>query len=134
MLAASNHALNPRAEIHVPHRESGIRMVVDTLEPMDVGRRAYRLVGGVLVERTVGEVLPTVKANQEGIKQLIQQLGQTQAEKEKAAAEWKVKFRWYHPLQYPYYLHVIERTKDLGQFAHKRTINVLQFCLRAASN
>lgn len=65
-------------------------MVVDTLEPMDVARRAYRLVGGVLVERTVGEVLPTVKANQEGIKQLLQQLGTTRANKEKEAAEWKV--------------------------------------------
>lgn len=65
-------------------------MVVDTLEPMDVSRRAYRLVGGVLVERTVGEVLPTVKANQEGIKQLLQQLGMTRANKEKEAAEWKV--------------------------------------------
>lgn len=67
-------------------------MVVDTLGPMDVTRRAYRLVGGVLVERTVGEVLPTVKANQEGILHVIQQLGKSQADKEMAAAEWKVSF------------------------------------------
>lgn len=65
-------------------------MVVDTLEPMDSSRRAYRLVGGVLVERTVGEVLPTVRANQEGIKQVLQQLTKSQADKEKAAVEWKV--------------------------------------------
>ena len=49
-------------------------MVVDTLTPLEVTRRAYRLVGGVLVERTVGEVLPTVKANQESIKQVLLQL------------------------------------------------------------
>lgn len=67
-------------------------MVVDTLEPMDASRRAYRLVGGVLVERTVGEVLPTVKANQEGIKQLLQQLGTTRVNKEREAAEWKVMY------------------------------------------
>lgn len=66
-------------------------MVVDTLEPLEGTRRAYRLVGGVLVERTVGEVLPTVKANQEGIKQLLQQLATTRANKEKEAAEWKVR-------------------------------------------
>lgn len=42
------------------------------------------------MERTVGEVLPTVKANQEGIKQLLQQLATTRANKEKEAAEWKV--------------------------------------------
>ncbi|CAN0577563.1 unnamed protein product, partial [Ectocarpus sp. 12 AP-2014] len=64
-------------------------MVVDTLEPLEGTRRAYRLVGGVLVERTVGEVLPTVKANQEGIKQLLQQLATTRANKEKEAAAWK---------------------------------------------
>lgn len=68
-------------------------MVVDTLEPLEATRRAYRLVGGVLVERTVGEVLPTVKANQEGIKQLLEQLGATRASKEKEAAEWKVRER-----------------------------------------
>lgn len=65
-------------------------MVVDTLTPLEVTRRAYRLVGGVLVERTVGEVLPTVKANQEGIKQLLVQLAASKTDKEKAAAEWKV--------------------------------------------
>lgn len=64
--------------------------MVDTLEPLDAARRAYRLVGGVLVERTVGEVLPTVKANQEGIGQLLQQLEKTQADKEMEATQWKV--------------------------------------------
>ena len=36
------------------------RLVEETLEPLDPDRRAFRLVGGVLVERTVKEVLPTV--------------------------------------------------------------------------
>lgn len=51
------------------------------------------MVGGVLVERTVGEVLPTVQANQEGIKQLLAQLAKSQADKEMAATEWKVNSR-----------------------------------------
>lgn len=68
-----------------------IRLVVDTLTPLEESRRAYRLVGGVLVERTVGEVLPTVKANQEGIKQLLQQLAKTQRDGELAASKWKVR-------------------------------------------
>lgn len=33
-------------------------LVQNQLKPLDGGRRAYRLVGGVLMERTVGEVLP----------------------------------------------------------------------------
>lgn len=46
------------------------------------------------MERTVGEVLPTVKANQEGIKQLLSQLAASKTDKEKAAAEWKVIFEF----------------------------------------
>lgn len=70
--------------------ETNSRLVVDTLTPLEATRRAYRLVGGVLVERSVREVLPTVQANQEGIKQLLAQLATSQAEKERAATEWKV--------------------------------------------
>lgn len=43
------------------------RLVVDTLTKLDSGRKAFRLVGGVLVERTVGEVLPVVSQNFEGV-------------------------------------------------------------------
>jgi len=42
-------------------------LVEETLQPLDAGRKAYRLVGGVLVERTVGEVLPSVKTNKENV-------------------------------------------------------------------
>ncbi len=35
-------------------------MVIKTLQPMDTGRKCFRLVGDVLVERTVGEALPAI--------------------------------------------------------------------------
>jgi prefoldin subunit 2 len=38
-------------------------VVMKTLEPMDAKRKCFRLVGEVLVERTVGEVFPAVKKN-----------------------------------------------------------------------
>jgi prefoldin subunit 2 len=38
-------------------------LVVNQLRPLDKGRKAYRLVGGVLVERTVGEVIPALEDN-----------------------------------------------------------------------
>ena len=44
--------------------------MVETLEGMEKSRRAFRLIGGVLVERTVEEVLPSVKQNQSGITQV----------------------------------------------------------------
>jgi hypothetical protein len=33
-------------------------LVIKQLEPMDKGRRCYRMIGDVLVERTVAETLP----------------------------------------------------------------------------
>lgn len=43
-------------------------LVVRTLEPLDAGRKCFRLVGDVLVERTVGEVLPAVQKNRDNLK------------------------------------------------------------------
>jgi prefoldin subunit 2 len=43
------------------------RLVVDTLSHLEGGRKAFRLVGGVLVERTVAEFLPIVSDNFEGV-------------------------------------------------------------------
>lgn len=43
------------------------RLVVEALSKLEHERKAFRLVGGVLVERTVGEVLPTVTQNMEGV-------------------------------------------------------------------
>ncbi len=43
-------------------------LVEDTLKPLDGGRRAYRLVGDVLVERTVAEVLPSITQNKNNVR------------------------------------------------------------------
>lgn len=43
-------------------------MVIRTIKDMDAQRRCFRLVGGVLVERTVGEVLPAVQKNHDGVR------------------------------------------------------------------
>lgn len=43
------------------------RLVIETLSKLESDRKAFRLVGGILVERTVGEVLPTVTRNAEGV-------------------------------------------------------------------
>ena len=45
-----------------------IRLVEETLTPLDPGRRSYRLIGGVLVERTVGEVLPSLVVNRQKVR------------------------------------------------------------------
>jgi prefoldin subunit 2 len=40
------------------------------MQPLDSDRRAFRMVGGVLVERTVGEVLPVVTDNRKKVSTL----------------------------------------------------------------
>jgi len=67
--------------------------VIDALEPLDGNRRCFRMVGGVLVERTVNEVLPAVKANLEKISSLIVQLNETLDRKEKELTEFQSRYR-----------------------------------------
>ena len=45
----------------------GLRLVVDVLKGVEGERRCFRLVGGVLVERTVKEVLPALQYNNEQV-------------------------------------------------------------------
>lgn len=53
------------AELEVDRNEHVL--VEETLEKMEGGRRAYRLVGDVLVERNVAEVLPSVQQHKEKV-------------------------------------------------------------------
>lgn len=57
-------------------------LVIRAISDMDDKRKCFRLVGGVLVERTVGEVLPAVNTNKGGISGIKEQL-QKQFEKKK---------------------------------------------------
>ncbi|TDH66604.1 uncharacterized protein CCR75_005194 [Bremia lactucae] len=67
--------------------------VIQTLNDLPKDRKAYRMVGGVLVERTVQEVLPAVTANRDGIAQVLAQLNGNIGQKEKAADEWQRKYK-----------------------------------------
>lgn len=51
-------------------------LVVDALKDVDQDRTCYRMIGGVLVERTVKEVLPAVKHNKEQLKDFQDRLNQ----------------------------------------------------------
>lgn len=59
---------------------------------MDAQRTCFRLVGGVLVERQVKDVLPAVQANLEGILQIIKQLAETYKKKEDDLAVYQKKY------------------------------------------
>ena len=67
MTAECTKLVEKITELEVDRNEH--KLVETTLEPLDDTRKAYRLVGGVLVERTVGEVLPSVRTNRENVSQ-----------------------------------------------------------------
>jgi Prefoldin subunit len=56
------------------------RLVVKTLDGLDGERRCWRLVSGVLVERTVAEVLPAVTDTRDGIQRVVDDLKEKQKE------------------------------------------------------
>ncbi len=58
------------------------RMVLDTLEKMEGERTCFRLVGGVLVQRQVAQVLPALQQNMDGIVNIMKQLALNYKSKE----------------------------------------------------
>ncbi|KAJ1679559.1 Cochaperone prefoldin complex subunit [Spiromyces aspiralis] len=66
-------------------------LVIDTMKPLNADRKCFRLVNGVLVERTVKEVLPALEANRKGIKDVVEKLLEEYKKKEKAFKELQAK-------------------------------------------
>lgn len=50
------------------------------------------MVNGVLVERTVQEVLPALKTNSEGLKQVLEELLKQYKSKQDEMDAWKVRY------------------------------------------
>eukprot|EP00297_Palpitomonas_bilix_P014888 CAMPEP_0113873950 /NCGR_PEP_ID=MMETSP0780_2-20120614/4059_1 /TAXON_ID=652834 /ORGANISM="Palpitomonas bilix" /LENGTH=129 /DNA_ID=CAMNT_0000859661 /DNA_START=46 /DNA_END=435 /DNA_ORIENTATION=+ /assembly_acc=CAM_ASM_000599 len=88
----TNNLRQKLAELESDAREH--ELVLNTIKPLDGDRKAYRLVGGVLVERTVAEVLPAVETNKKGLDEVMGKLQQALAAKEKELndhiAEYKI--------------------------------------------
>ncbi|KAI7875354.1 Prefoldin beta-like protein [Lichtheimia hyalospora FSU 10163] len=67
------------------------KLVIDSISPLEPDRKCFRMVGGVLVERTVKEVLPALQTNYSGIQQVIQSLLQSYKRKEQEFQEFQKK-------------------------------------------
>ncbi len=46
--------------------------MIETLKEVDKDRKCFRMVGGVLVERTVNEVLPALEQNKDQVEQNLE--------------------------------------------------------------
>ncbi len=67
-------------------------LVVTTIKDLDSKRKCFRKIGGVLVERTIGEVLPAVQRNLQGIDGMIKTLSDTLKDKQKVLDDYKEKY------------------------------------------
>ncbi|KAG8480444.1 hypothetical protein CXB51_025118 [Gossypium anomalum] len=68
-------------------------LVINAIQPLDQSRRCYRMIGGVLVERTIKEVLPAVQRNKEGLEEVIARLNETLEKKKKEIADFETKYK-----------------------------------------
>merc|ERR1711907_663810 len=57
-------------------------LVLEAIKPLEKDRKCWRLVGGVLVERTVGEVVPSLDQNIELIDKTLAQYNDALKKKE----------------------------------------------------
>ncbi|UDD56363.1 hypothetical protein AFCA_003909 [Aspergillus flavus] len=67
------------------------KLVIETLEPLPEERKCFRMVNGVLVERTIRDVLPTLKTNSDGLKQVLEELLKQYKSKQTELDNWKKK-------------------------------------------
>lgn len=70
------------------------RLVIETLEPLPTDRKCFRMVNGVLVERTIQDVLPSLKTNSDGLKQVLEEMLKQYKSKQAELDSWKVYLRF----------------------------------------
>jgi hypothetical protein len=66
------------------------RLVLETLVPLPEDRKCFRLINGVLVERTVKDVVPALQTNAEGLKKVLDDLVKQYKAKQDELEKWKV--------------------------------------------
>lgn len=67
------------------------KLVIETLEPLPQDRKCFRMVNGVLVERTIRDVIPSLKTNSDGLKQVLDELLKQYKAKQTEMDAWKKK-------------------------------------------
>jgi len=77
------------AEIDMERKEH--ELVIEALKEVDASRKCFRMIGGVLVERTVGTVLPALVSNHEQLIKIAESLTQQLEAKGKDLQEYREK-------------------------------------------
>lgn len=79
------------------------RLVIETLEPLPKDRKCFRMVNGVLVERTIDDVLPALKTNSDGLKQVLEEMLKQYKTKQGELDSWKVRLSVSPQMNVPWY-------------------------------
>lgn len=66
-------------------------MVIETLKSVNEDRKCYRMIGGVLCERTVKDVLPALENNKEQLTKVIEAITEQLSKKGTEINEYKEK-------------------------------------------
>jgi prefoldin subunit 2 len=66
------------------------RLVLETLVPLSGDRKCFRMINGVLIERTVKDVIPALKTNSEGLSKVLEDLVKQYKAKQEEMEKWKV--------------------------------------------
>jgi chaperonin cofactor prefoldin len=69
------------------------QLVMEALQKLDKDRKCFRLVGDVLVERTVGETVPAVLKNRDNLKSTIESFQKQLEIQKKELAEFQEKYK-----------------------------------------
>ncbi|KAK2610954.1 hypothetical protein N8I77_004339 [Diaporthe amygdali] len=65
------------------------KAVLETLEPLSGDRKCFRMINGVLAERTVKDVVPALKTNLEGLEKVLTELTEQYNTKTTEMEKWK---------------------------------------------
>lgn len=66
-------------------------LVLESLKNLPADRKCFRMINGVLVERTLQDVIPALKTNSEGLKQVLDDLVKQFNNKQTEMNDWKKK-------------------------------------------
>ncbi|KAI4149378.1 MAG: hypothetical protein LQ340_004667 [Diploschistes diacapsis] len=70
------------------------RLVLETLNPLPEDRKCFRMINGVLVERTVKDVIPVLKTNSDGLKKVLEELLKQYKKQQDDMEKWKASLRF----------------------------------------
>ncbi|KAI4098070.1 MAG: hypothetical protein L6R37_006709 [Teloschistes peruensis] len=67
------------------------KLVLETLKPLPDDRKCFRMINGVLVERTVKDVIPALQTNSDGLRKVLDELVKQYKRQQDEMEKWKVR-------------------------------------------